>query len=133
MPLVKQGETSIVLQAVGVADALLNNLRREVAVPRESEVRRYLQAHPDLLEILSKAVTSAHKHIPDSCLVLDLYSDPEIHDQYLVLVVRVPVYDESFMTRLEEAEAEYIELLGNSVGWLQLSTDFQPPETTNAL
>lgn len=108
MPLVKPGETSIVRQAVGVADALLNDLRREVAIPRAGEVRRYMQAHPDLAEILPKAVTAARKHIPHGCLVLDLYSDPEIHDQYLVLVVRVAVYDERLMEHIEEAEAEFI-------------------------
>ncbi len=133
MPLVEQEEASSLLQAAAVVDTLLNDLRQEAAITIESEVRRYLQAYPDLSEIVFKAVTAVRKHIADAYLMLNLYSDPEIHDQYLALVVRVPVYDEHFMARLEEAEAEYIEQLGNSAGWLQLTTDFQPPETISAL
>jgi hypothetical protein len=129
----KQAETSIVLQAMGMVDALLNDLRRQnVAIPRETEVRLYLQAHPGLLDIVREAVTAVRKRIADGYLVLDVYSDPEIHDQYLELVVRVPVYDERLIDRIEEAEAGYIHKLGSSTGWLQLTTDFQPPEMENA-
>lgn len=134
--LVRADETSITLGTLSVIepDSLLDDLRQlGVAIPQEHDVRSYLKTHPDLSEIALKAVTAVRKHIADGCLVLDLYSDPEIHDQYLALVVRVPVYDENFLALLEEAEAEYIEQLSNSAGWLQLTTDFQPPEITNAL
>lgn len=115
-------------------DPWLNDLRQlGVAVQQQDEVSRYLTTYPDIAKLVPRAVDAIRKHIPNAHLLLDVYSDPEIDDRYLVLYVRVPVYDEAFMARIEEAEAEYIEQLSNSTGWLQLTTDFQPPETIDAL
>lgn len=129
---VRQNETSMVLASVSVVEPDL--LRRlGVAVQQEDEVSQYLWTYPDIAEVVPEAVAAVRRHIRNAYLLLGVYSDPEMDDRYLVLYVRVPVYDETFMTRIEEAEAEFIERLSNCRGWLQLTTDFQPTETQNVL
>lgn len=128
----RQNETSMVLASVSVVEPDLLQ-RLGVAVQQEDEVSQYLRTYPDIAEVVPEAVDAVRRHIRNAYLLLGVYSDPEIDDRYLVLYVRVPVYDETFMTRIEEAEAEFIERLSNSRGWLQLTTDFQPPETIDAL
>lgn len=133
---VKPDETSIVLSHLvrHSADILPSDLAPTgLVVQRENEVRIYLLQHPELQELIPQAVAAVRKHIPDAHLLLDVYSDPEIEDSYLVLYVRLPVYDETLLARIEQAEAEYIERLSNSTGWLQLTTDFQPSGSIDAV
>jgi len=96
-----------------------------------NRVEAHLLEFPNIMDVLPKAVQAAKKHLPEAQLILDVYRDPEIQDCYLVLCVRLKNYDESFMDRLEAAEAEFIDHLADKEGWLQLTTDFRQPETGN--
>jgi hypothetical protein len=64
---------------------------------------------------------------------MDVYQDPEIDDNYLVLYIRLKHYDDSVIERLEEAEAEFLNQLVSKRGWIQLTTDFREPEEEDAL
>jgi hypothetical protein len=90
-------------------------------------IREYLLQFTELLDMIPKAVEAAKKHFPEAQLTMDVYQDPEIDDCYLVLYVRSKYYDDSFIERLEKAEAEFLNQLVNKAGWIQLTTDFQEP------
>jgi hypothetical protein len=90
--------------------------------------KEYLLRFTELLDVIPKAVDATKKHFPEAQLVVDVYKDPEIDDHYLVLYVRSKYYDDSFIERLEKAEAEFLDQLVNKRGWIQLTTDFQEPE-----
>jgi len=104
-----------------------------VALKRIDQVREYLLQFPDLLDIIPEAICSTRKHFPEGQLTLDIYQDPEIEDQYLVLYVRLAHYDETTLDRLQKAEAAFLDALSDREGWIQLTTDFREPGGSNVL
>ncbi len=108
-------------------------IEKGLRVVGPDEIRQYLLNFPDLIDVVPVAVRAAHKHLPKAQLILQVYRDPEIDDSYLTLEVRLKEYDESVMSRIEEAESEFIDLLVGKSGWLLLTTDFQEPETSHVL
>lgn len=125
----KHWKTDVTSSLVAEIDALLAQIDHlGVVLGNQGEIRDYLLQFPDLIEVIPQAVRATLTHFPAAQLFLEVYSDPEIHDQYLVLYVRVQKYDESILQGIEEAEGEYLDLLSDKEGWLQLSTDFRKPE-----
>lgn len=108
-------------------DAFLARIANSAQIARESQVREYLSLFADIADVASYAVEAARRRFPDAQLVLDVYQDPEIDDEYLVLYVRMPHYDDSVMERIAAAEAEYLDMLADKSGWIQLTTDFRTP------
>lgn len=107
-------------------DALLEALRASgVEVLRPEDVRAYLDAFPDISDVIPIAAAAARRHFPDAHLSLRVYEDPEIDDEYLILCVRPGVYEDSLADRLEEAEAEFLDRLADKRGWIHLTTDFR--------
>lgn len=114
---------------VAEINSLLNQVQElGICLGRQDEIREYLLQFPDLIEVIPLAVNAALDHLSEAQLFLEVYHDPEIEDQYLVLYVRVQKYAESVMEQIEAAEREYIDFLIGKEGWLQLSTDFREPE-----
>ena len=112
-------------------NSLLNQLQTlGIRLGTQDEIREYLLQFPDLIEVIPLAVNAALNHLPEAQLFVEVYRDPEIDDQYLILYARVQNYDESVIERIEAAEKEYIDILTSKGGWLQLSTDFRKPEFT---
>jgi hypothetical protein len=120
---------------------LMESLNQEpqVRIKNPELVRKYLNKFKDIIDVVPESVKAAKRHFPEAQLVLDLYQDPEIDHQYLVLYVRLWNYDEDtietvrearrdFIDRLEEAESEFLNKLAGKRGWIQLTTDFQNPE-----
>ncbi|GIW39472.1 MAG: hypothetical protein KatS3mg076_0049 [Candidatus Binatia bacterium] len=89
------------------------------------DIEDYLARFPELQDILPAAVRSTRHYFPDAELVLELYRDPEIEDEYLVLLVRSNRYDRETMERIRLAESAFIERLTGRNGWLQITTDFR--------
>jgi len=108
-------------------DAFLARIANSARIARESRIREYLSLFPDIADVASYAVEAARRRFPHAQLVLDVYQDPEIDDEYLVLYVRMPHYDDSVMERIAAAEAEYLDMLADKSGWIQLTTDFRTP------
>jgi len=115
--------TSLVIEI----ESLLKFLLQEVSLKNLDKIREYLLQFPDIIDLIPRAIAAVKKHFPEAQLVMDLYADPEIKDCYLVLYIRLNEYDDSFIDRLEEAEAEFLDDLGGKEGWFQLSTDFRRP------
>ena len=99
-----------------------------VMIPEPSEVSEYLLAHSDLSclipPICCKLIKTFHE---DAKLFLEIYRDPEIHDEYLTLYVRKNVYEEQILDCIDEAMAEFELALGSASGWLLVTTDFLLP------
>ena len=126
---VKPQETEETGAIVAEIHALLRELQEfGVRVQGEDEVLEYLYEFPDLLDVIPKALTATRKQFPNAQFSLQVYQDPEIDDKYLALYVRLKRYDDFIIERIEAAEAEFIGLLANKKGWLQLTTDFQGVE-----
>jgi hypothetical protein len=105
-------------------DALLARIAEGVQLASESRIREHLLQFADIAEVVSHAVEVAQRRFPEAQLVLDVYRDPEIDDEYLVLYVRLSRYDDTVMERITEAESEYLDMLADKLGWIQLTTDF---------
>jgi len=96
-----------------------------VMIPETSEVSEYILAHPDLSCLIPAICCKLIKMFPeDSKLFLEIYRDPEIHDEYLTLYVRKNVYEEQILDCIDEAMAEFERALGSASGWLLVTTDF---------
>jgi Txe/YoeB family toxin of Txe-Axe toxin-antitoxin module len=123
----RKSKNSIKSKVNEVIESLSNDPQLRVKNPEQIE--QYLVKHSRIIDVVLKAINSAKKHFPEAQLVFDLYRDPEIRDQYLVLYVRLRKYDkEDFLTRINKAEAEFLDDLVGKKGWIQLTTDFQEPE-----
>jgi hypothetical protein len=125
----QRGSESIVIDIEG----LIEQLAWKVRLENPHSIREYLLRFTELLDVIPKAVEAAKKHFPEAQLVMDVYQDPEIDDNYLVLYIRLKHYDDSFIERLEKAEAEFLNQLVSKRGWIQLTTDFREPEGEDAL
>lgn len=114
---------------VAEINSLLSQLQElGIRLGTQDEIREYLLQFPDLIEVIPLAVNAALDHLPEAQLFLEVYRDPEIEDQYLMLYARIQNYDDLVIERIEAAERKYIALLIGKEGWLQLSTDFREPE-----
>jgi hypothetical protein len=106
-------------------DDLMVWLTQQVQLEDPESIREYLLQFIDLLNLIPHAVWVVRKHFPEARMVMTVYQDPEIEDRYLVLYIRLRQYDDSFLDRLEKAERDFLPLLTNKRGWIQLSTDFE--------
>jgi len=97
-----------------------------VRIQSPERVVEYLTEHADLIDVLASAVSSARKYFPDCSLVLSVC---EHDDSCLELLVRLRHYGRGFMSALQMAEEEWIGMMGNRSGWIQMTTDFVPVES----
>jgi hypothetical protein len=109
-------------------DALLEGVGKDALLTNTPRIREYLLQFVDLAEVVSHAVEAAKQHFPEAQLVLEVYRDPEIDNEYLALYVRLSRYDDTVMERIAAAEAEYLDRLAGKSGWIQLTTDFRTPD-----
>jgi hypothetical protein len=100
-----------------------------VMIPETSEVSAYLLAHSDLSSLIPPICCKLIKTFPeDAKLFLEIYRDPEIHDEYLTLYIRKNVYEKQILDCIDEAMAEFEHPLGSASGWLLVTTDFLLPK-----
>lgn len=87
------------------------------------EILNYLLQFPGMVNVLHVAVQAVRKHLADLPMTLAVYRDPEIDDRYLLLSVQAPAYTTAVAQGLAAAEAEFLPLLANEEGWLQLNAE----------
>jgi hypothetical protein len=98
-----------------------------VTLRQEDDVRRYLDEHPDLLDAVTAVCrTSRQVFGSEGQLSLALYRDPEIKDNYLVLLVRLPAYPPDMLARIRAVSDAHEQELENSSGTFLVTTDFRP-------
>ncbi len=89
---------------------------------------------PGMTDVVEKASAETRREFGDTAeLTLELYHDPEIDDQYLILCVRQAAYEKHIMDRIEAVRARYRDALADKSGWLHVTTDFCPPGTNHVL
>lgn len=99
-----------------------------VIIPKTSEVSEYLLAHLDLSCMIPMICSKLIKAFSeDAKLSLEIYRDPEIHDEYLTLYVRKNEYEEMILDRIDDVMSEFEPALGSASGWLLVTTDFLLP------
>jgi len=112
-----------------VKDILENLKAMHVMIPESSEVSEYLLAHLDLSCLIPMICSKLIKTFSeDAKLFLEIYRDPEIHDEYLTLYIRKNEYEEMILDRIDETMSEFEPALGSASGWLLVTTDFLLPK-----
>ncbi len=91
-----------------------------------NSVRDYLVRYPDISNLIPLVCQITRKHFDKNThLSLEVYHDPEIEDEYLVLYVRQESYDERLMDKIEKVCVEYESMLSRKLGWLIVTTDYK--------
>src|SRR5437879_1954252 len=120
----------LVIEPVAEASLKLDDLLGvgRFRLPTPGAVRTYLEEHPDLAYHLSSICDVARKEFgPEAELSLEMYSDPEIHDQYLTLYIRLDSYQEDTLARIDAVSRRFDKHLEQASGDLVLTTDFRAP------
>lgn len=100
----------------------------QVLIPNPDEVRDYLTRFPDTLEVMQVACAATVEQFDASAEIsLEVYHDPEIEDEHLIIYVRREQYEEDIMEAIESASVVFEDALIHASGWLLITTDFQPP------
>jgi hypothetical protein len=110
-------------------ELVLTNLREKgVLVPDAAGVGDYLADHPNIEHLLISVCDSAIKEFGvDAQLSIEVYEDPEIPDNYLMLYVRQEKYQKNIMKRIKAVWSAYKNSPDRELGRLFVSTDFRPP------
>ena len=96
--------------------------------PHPREVIDYLLKHRDLYDITLLACLLTEDTFGDNSQIsLELYHDPEIHDEYLTIFVRQDEYEPDILDKIDTISREYEQGLVGVAGYLLVNTDFQPP------
>lgn len=112
-------------------ETLLNLLvSKKIIIPKPAEIRRYLMIYTDMIHIILPicAIINEKLNVPAQ-VSLEVYKDPEIKDEHLVIYIRQAVYDDEIMNIIDEISEECDGLLHNKSGWLIITTDFKLPQS----
>jgi hypothetical protein len=123
-----QSETGII-NAMTI-DGSLRSLQKYLGFefPHPSEVINYLLQHRNFYDIVLLAcVLTEEQFGQNSQISLELYSDPEIDDQYLTIYVRQTEYEPDIMKKIDLICEDYTKVMDIDQGYLLVTTDFQPP------
>lgn len=103
-----------------------------MTVEDHPELLRVLRKHPDLVPLLRGASVLLIHRLPLATLHLQWYRDPEDpQDAYLLLLVRLPSYEEEAQIRsLVSAVEEANLILSAGSIWVLVTTDFQASTVT---
>lgn len=102
--------------------------RNHVKIPERNEVYNYLIKYPDMADILPLICNSLRERFPlPAELSLEVYHDPEIEDEHLMIYVRLDKYNDQVMDAIDEVCEKFEAERAESSGWLIVTTDFQPP------
>ena len=103
-------------------------LTPKVLVLNPAEVRDYLASHPDMVELVERVCDDAVVRFgARGQVLLELYCDPEIDDEYLTVLVRQARYEKGLLQEFRELMAAHDAEVSRCSGWLIITTDFRPP------
>lgn len=97
-------------------------------IPNPGEVTRHLHQNIGLYDVVLYACMLTEETFGKTAQVtLELYSDPEIDDEYLTLCIRQSHYDEDIMDKIDRICSQYEPDLDSCKGWFVVTTDFLTP------
>jgi hypothetical protein len=98
-----------------------------VEIRRATEVRSYLENHPDMYGMTEKVCKAARQEFgPEAFLTLQVYRDPEIEDEYLALFVRLRTYGADILPRIRSVTDAFDTELCQTPGSILITSDFRP-------
>ena len=89
------------------------------------DVVKYLSKHQDLIGIMPDMLQLAVEELKGVKLRLEVYHDPEIEDEYLILYARFPSYTQDLIEKIDAVGKKCISFLTDKSGWLIVTTDFK--------
>ncbi len=112
-----------------IETALTSISSKKIIIPQSNKVREYLLRFPDMIHLTPFVCKIVWDRFWSSAqLSVEVYHDPEIEDEHIIIYVRQGNYDADIMDTLQELHSQYeAELTGKS-GWLLVTTDFRPPQ-----
>ena len=97
--------------------------------PEPTKVINYLAKHRNIFDVvLLGCVLTEETFSQKAEISLELYSDPEIDDEYLTIYVRQNSYDSDIIKKIDAICEEYTKVMDIDQGYLLVTTDFQPPK-----
>ena len=113
----------------GLIESALRRLEDiRVMIEDSRSVCSYLFEYPDMIDAIEQIARVARENFEEDQLVLRLYVDPEIDDEYLVLYVRAREYQPPIIERIRAVRRQCRDFLSGKKGWLLVTTDFRPVE-----
>lgn len=97
----------------------LNYVSRFALIEGRKKIERHLAELPHIAEALIVAIDELRRRLDGEPIVVSLYYDREIRDEY-VLVRVVSFGDASVEKKLYEVEDVLIDMLRGKDGWIQL-------------
>ncbi len=117
---------------VSINESLVLLQKNNIVIKNRSDVYRYLSLSPKLISILSPICETTRELFGlNTELSLELYSDPEIKDQYLTLYVRQSNYDNNLLGKINNISQQYEKELSDADGYLLITTDYRLPQLRN--
>lgn len=101
----------------------------KILIPKPDEIKYYLSQYPDIIDLIQCVCYETRNRFKlPTQISLELYSDPEINDQYLTIYIRQKEYEKDIMDKIEEIWTLYCNKLTEKSGYFLLTTDFQFPK-----
>jgi hypothetical protein len=98
-------------------------------LPDAAAVRQYLRRYPDTIGAVIQSCKMAWECVSDNAqLSLEVYRDPEIKDEYLVLYVRPGKEVAQAVDATEKISEWLAPNLKKKSGWLVATVDLRPAE-----
>jgi len=88
------------------------------------DVFKYLSKYPDMIEIMPNILQIAFEELKGAKFKLEVYHDPEIDDEYLILYARFSNYNKDIIEKIDAVGKKCIDFLIDKSGWLIVNTDF---------
>jgi hypothetical protein len=106
-------------------DALISS---NVRIGDRDSIGAYLASHPDMAPLVTKICALTAQEFGGTAQVsLELYRDPESASSLLLVCVRQQAYTPDLVSRTAHIMQTFGPQLADSSGWIQVTTDFQPP------
>ncbi len=102
--------------------------RDGIALSDSDAIRRYLHQHPDMIGLLPRVSAAAPEYIDSrAALSLEVYHDPEIADEYLTFLVRLPKDADASheCDNIQKLLHSFAEELAYTSGWLIITLDIK--------
>jgi hypothetical protein len=118
------GENAI----TSAAEVLRELAPHDILLPNADATEAYVAQHPSLGSLLPEICKTIRASFgPPTELVMKVYEDPEIDDQYLTLYVRQDRYAPDLFDRIDATLTEFAAALESATGFFLVTTDFRRP------
>ncbi len=99
-----------------------------ISMPNPEEIRQYILAAPDLIDVLPQLLSIARNHFDARYeLELQVYRDIEAGDRQLTLYVRQSPYEADLLQRIEAMSEAFYPIFDQHNVYLLTTTDFREP------